>query len=457
MNRYPMNNESFVREVERTIPVVHEADVVVVGGSCTGVFAAVRAARMGLRVALIEKQNCFGGTATAGAVNVWHSLYDTKGERSIIGGLTREVIERLRKRDAVAGGRNPADAFSLNTEELKIELDELVAEHQITPFLHTLYVAPVAEDRRLRAVIMENKNGRQAIRGRQFVDATGDADLARHLGLPLCEREPLQPPTTCAKIYGLGTLGDFDWRAAVREHGREFGLAPDWGWGIAIPGVPDLQMRADNHVFGADLSEAGQLTRAEMEGRRKVRAVLDMIRKYGPRRDAVALVDLAAAIGARETRRVAAHYRLTGDDVLYGRRFDDAVANGSYPVDTHHSNDSGITFRHLDGTEETVREHGLPVETGRWRKPLPGGDPTFYQIPFRCLVPDRVTNLVLSGRMMDADRVAFSAVRVMVNMNQTGEAAGVACALAIRNDSPLGDVDAQSLRRALADGGSIII
>ena len=184
---------------------------------------------------------------------------------------------------------------------------------------------------------------------------------------------------------------------------------------------------------------------------------MDLVRKYGPAGAELAIVDLAATIGARETRRIAARYRLTGEDVLSGRRFEDAIANGSYPVDIHHSDGPGITFRYLDGTERIIRERGLPAETGRWRDPLPQENPTFYQIPFRCLVQERVPNLVLAGRMLDADRIAFSAVRVMVNMNQTGEAAGAACALAVRNDCAIGDIDPQRLRRTLAEGGSIIL
>lgn len=445
-----------ITEPERRIPVVHEAEVVVVGGSCTGVFAAVRAARLGLRVALIEKQNCFGGMATAGAVNVWHSLHDTAGAQPIIGGLTREVLERLGKRDAVILGDQPTSAFRLNTEELKIELDELVTESGITPFLHTHYTAPFMSGDGLQAVIVTNKNGRQAIRARKFVDATGDADLARHLGLPLHAADTLQPPTTCARIYGLSTLGDFDWQSAVREHGAEFVLEPDWGWGGPVAGLPDVQMRADHHVFDTDVSDAEQLTRAEIEGRRRVRAMMDVIRKYGPPQGSIALADLAAAIGARETRRMVAAYRLTGEDVLSGRRFDDAIANGSYPVDIHHSDSPGITFRYLDGTERVIRERGLPAERRRWRDPLPGGEPTFYQIPFRCLIQEQVPNLVFSGRMLDADNIAFSAARVMVNTNQTGEAAGVACALAVQDDCAIHAINPERLRTTLVQGGSVI-
>jgi flavin-dependent dehydrogenase len=218
-----------IREPARDVSVVHETDVCVVGGSCTGVFAAVRAARLGMRVAIIEKQNCFGGVATAGDVNIWHSLHDTVANKQIIAGLTLEVIERLRKRGAVNMTGSAESAYVLNTEELKIELDELVTENSITPFLHTFYVAPAIENGALQAVIVENKNGRQAIRARCYIDATGDADLALHLGLPSYRPETLQPPTTCAKIEGMGALGEFDWNGAIRDHGHEFGLATDWG------------------------------------------------------------------------------------------------------------------------------------------------------------------------------------------------------------------------------------
>ena len=331
-----------------------------------------------------------------------------------------------------------------------------MVENGIVPFLHTMYVAPFVENDVLKAIIIENKNGRQAVKASSFVDATGDGDLALDLNIPAREQESLQPPTTCAKIHHMPAAEDFDWRAAVRDHGHEFGLGPDWGWGGPIPGLPDLQMRADTHVFDTDVSDAEQLTRGEIEGRRRVRAIMDVIRRYGPADNDIALADLAATLGARETRRITARYQLTGDDVLYGRRFEDAVANGSYPVDIHHSDGAGITFRYLDGTERVVPGHGIPARKGRWREPLQE-DPTFYQIPFRTLVPEKMGNLVLAGRMLDADRIAFSAVRVMVNLNQTGEAAGTACALAVESDSAIGEIEMQKLRRTLAEGGSVIL
>ncbi len=428
-----------------------------VGGSCTGVFAAVRAARLGARVALIEKQNCFGGMATVGNVNIWHSLHDTEQRRPIIGGLTAEMLKQLTRRGAVQQTAHAETAFRLNTEELKIELDLLVRECNIRPFLHTLFAAPILKNGRLHAILIENKNGRQAVLGRYFVDATGDGDLALRAGVPRRKIHPLQPPTLCVKILGLDRLPPFDWIAALRNHGQEFGLEPDWGWGSPIPGLPDLQMRADFHVFGVDASNADSLTNAELEGRRKIRSFFDLLRQYGPTDRPVGLADIAASLGIRETPRFAALHRLTGREILFGRRFPDAIGNGSYRVDIHHADGPGITFRYLDGTEVVVPERGASPQRNRWRKPL-SSNPTFYQIPYRSLLPRAgPPNLILAGRMLDADPVAFSAVRVMVNLNQTGEAAGVACALALEKGIPLANLPPERLRSRLAEGGSVIL
>lgn len=265
---HTMNGQPFtIVEPARRVPVIRDVDVCVLGGSCTGAFAAVRAARLGARVALVEKQNALGGVATGGLVNVWHSLMDTEHRRPIIAGLTQEVASGLARRGA-------------------------------------------------------------------------------------CE---------------------------------EFGLPADAGWGGSIPNAGDVRMHA-------------------------------------------------------ETRRSEAEYRLTEDDVLTGRRFDDAIANGSYRVDIHYPEGGGFLFKYLDGTQASFTHRGR--ETGRWR-PETRVNRTFYQIPYRCMVHRRLRNLIMAGRMIAADAPDFGAIRVMVNMNQTGEAAA--------------DVPIDDLRRALADGGSLIL
>ena len=146
-----------ILERPRSVPVVQDCDVCVLGGSCTGVFAAVRAAQMGARVALVEKQNAFGGVATSGLVNIWHKLYSNDGTKQIIGGLTYEAIKRLEKIGAVAGYGRGKREFALNTEELKIELDRLVGENGVRPYLHTYYSAPQIEGNKVTAVFVEKQ------------------------------------------------------------------------------------------------------------------------------------------------------------------------------------------------------------------------------------------------------------------------------------------------------------
>jgi len=416
----------FVKEAPRRTPVAQTCDVCVLGGSCTGVFAAVRAAQTGARVALVEKQNAFGGVATSGLVAIWHRLTDRNGDRTIIGGLTRTMIDRLTEIGA-CDAEGWDHGFNINSEELKIELDRLVVDYGITPYLHTIYASPLIEGRKVKAVFIENKSGRQAVRADVFVDATGDGDLARDAGIPFAVRDGLQPPTTCADIQGLpGNIGDL-----IRAHREEFGLAEDSGWATPIPGTKDVRMCALTHVFGTDASDARQLTAAEIEGRRQVRACMDIARKYGGAHDRPALLDLCSYIGIRETRSFTADYVLTEEDVLSCRRFPDAIANGSYHVDVH------------------------DPRTGAFRFKEPRGD--FYQIPLSTMVSGRAENVIMAGRMISTDRSAFGAIRVMVNLNQVGEAAGVTASLAASGEIAVAEVDAASVRERLSELGALVI
>lgn len=439
-----------IEEAARRVPIAGEYDVCVLGGSCTGVFAAVRAARLGARVALVEGQNCFGGVATAGMVCVWHSFYDTEFKRKIIAGLTEEVVTRLQRRDAAVFCENsPSIYCKFNSEELKIELDELVRESGITPFLHTSYCAPALDGTTLRAVFVENKDGRSAIAAKVFIDATGDGDLAAACGLPYTVDAHLQPPTTCAKIGGLG---DLDLNRVLLERRAEFDWPEDSGWQCDFPGSGDVRMYANTHVFNTDASKAEQLTRAEMEGRRAIRGLLDMARKYENKTPT--LYALPSYIGVRETRRFHTAHILTEDEVLYGKPFSDAIAYGSYRVDVHKPSGGGYIFKYLDGSLQDIGPDGCVP--GRWRPETPT-NPTYYQIPYASLYARQAPNLLLAGRMIGTDKGAFGGVRVMVNLNQTGEAAGVAAVLAANKGVAVSDVDAGELRSALAAGGSLIL
>lgn len=434
------------------LPVINDVDICVLGGSCTGAFAAVRASRLGAKVAIIEKQNSFGGVATNSMVNIWHSLYNTEFNRQIIAGLTLETIERLSGHNAIIKSeRNPSAGVTFNSQELKIELDELVTESGIVPYLHTLFSEPwLDKNGNLAGVIVDNKSGRGIIKSRYFIDATGDGDLACRLGLESYVNDLLQPPTMCAHFDGWdGT----QFEALLCEHGKEFGIPDGFVWGAKVPST-NSYMLAGTRVYRVNCSVAEDLTKAEIEGRRQIRAIMDMMRKYGKNIN-LGLTALPSYIGIRETRHIKCSYQMSDDDALYGKRFDDAIANGSYRLDIHHQDKPGLTFRYLDGTEVYARP-GYPNETKRWRGEIPE-NPTFYQIPLRSLVPHKFDNLILAGRMLDASILAFSGIRVMVNMNQLGEAAGVATYIALHQNKSVRNVLALDVRNELRKGGSIII
>ena len=432
-----------IREPAREVPVAHECDVCVVGGSCTGVFAAVAAARLGANVALVESNGFFGGVATASLVNIWHSLNDRAGKQQIIAGLTTETIERLRKRDAVRS----VGHFLLNTEVLKLELDRMVVEAGIRPFLHTLFVAPVAEGGRMTAAIIEDKTGRRAIRARQFVDATGDADVVHRLGLETYRREHVQPPTTCCVLRGLGAIKKthpgFNIHQVVFDKRYKQAIPQGYAWSAsvpcgspdegAVPGGDDLLMLAATRVHGADCSDADQLTRAELEGRRQVDSICKLLREHFLGGKGVPLVALPAKIGIRESRHARCLHELKASELLEGVRFPDAVANGTYHIDVHSATGAGITFTELN---ENV---------------------AFYQIPYRSLVPKRAANVIIAGRNLDADQGAFGGVRVMVNCNQMGEAAGTAAWLALDSDADVAALDVEKLRATLKKQGAAVI
>jgi len=445
---------SFIHEPARDLPILGEYDLCVLGGSCTGLFAAVRAARLGLSVAIVERMGCFGGVATLSQVNVWHSPFDETFSQPIFAGLSVEVMERLKARGAVTErARSDAWAWAFNSAEMQIELDLLMGENRIVPWLHTAFAAPHVRDGKLDAVIVENKSGRGALRARFFIDATGDGDLCHRLGLSTYRSGHVQPSTTCALLGNwdsdrTGLLGNL-----VREHGAEFGLSPGFGWGVTVPGSSQYMLAATRIL--EDCSDAAGLTRAEIEGRRQVRALCDLFRKYAPG-EAPVLHALPSRIGIRETRHVRCHHRLTGAEILHGQRFPDAIANGSYRVDIHHREEPGITFRYLDGREIIARP-GQPGICARWR-PVTAENPTFYQIPYRSLLPEGpFPNLLAAGRFIDADEEAHGAIRVMVNLNQTGEAAGVAAFLALSHGVAATAVDSAELRGVLAEGNSLML
>lgn len=453
--------QEMILEPARETPVAGEFDICVIGGSCTGVFAAVSAARLGAQVALVEHHGQLGGVATSRLVNVWHSIFDESGDRQIIGGLSLELIERLKAVDGVIDkGHNENYQFVLNSACLAIALDQLVLEHpSIQTFLHTRFVACArGSSGDPEAALIEDIGGRRAIRASFFIDASGDSVMARTMGLPFIKEDSLQPPTMAAILCGLDKLAatnpDRNIRRAVYDSAYPDALPEGFYWDSPVPGTMDsLRQVFATRVHHTDCGDPDQLSRAEMEGRKQVRDMVNIYRREFIGGSQVGLVALPACIGIRETRKTLCEYTLSETDILEGVPFNDTIGNGSYRVDIHDSDGPGILFRYMDGRQ--VWRSPTKRNEGRWREERQS-NPTYYQIPYRCLVPKNSRNLLVAGRAIGADRGAFGAIRVMINCNQTGEAAGVAAWQSLKDGVEAKAVDISKVRNLLRNAGSIL-
>lgn len=449
----------YIAEPAKQTPVVFEADICVIGGSCTGVFAAVRAARLGLSVAIVEQNAILGGSATAGQVNEWHSVRDAHQQEPIIGGLTIEVVNRLRARGALRE-ITPVHRgqFKFNSAELALELDALVCEHKIRLFLCARLASAVRDGDHVTAAIIEDKSGRRAITARVFIDASGDGDLLRHSGLAAWKAPVLQPVNMNALVAGMPELETRYPEAKFWDDIRH--LAPKYGfpagnntpWFFDYPGDDGIRNVFGPRLNNIDAADADQLTAAMVEGRRLQRAYIEMAKEVYPDTP-LHIIALPHAIGVRETWHAECIHRLTGAELLNGTSFPDTIGYGTYPVDIHSA--EGTILYYLDGREEVIKPDDSKVWQ-RWR-PENSDFAAYYQIPYRCLVPREAKNLLVAGRLLDADREAFGGVRVMVNCNQMGEAAGTAAALAVRHNLAVAAIDYSELRKTLKAGGSILM
>ena len=452
---------AYVTEPQKQIPVIHEADVCVIGGSCTGVFAAVRAARLGASVVIVEAQNSFGGVATNGLVCVWHSFLDEAREKQVIAGLTEEVLERIPEMDRFV---REDESHFFNPIELKVELDRLLKESKVKMYLHTMYTGVLTDGNDIQAILVENKDGRGAIQAKFFIDASGDGDVCRDLGIERYKNDNIQPPSYVFLMQGrddsLANIIEEKTASYVshllNRHAEEYDIEQDWGWDTYVPGMSGIKMRANTHVFGRFCADADQLTDAEINGREKMQKICRLLRKYGDPAENYSLVSDCSYIGVRDTWHYKTSYQADFIDLLLGKNYEDNILNGTYNIDVH-DEEQGITFFQFDGSYKREETDGS-VSYGNWReeygidKNLP--IPTYYHLPFRSLVGEKYTNFIAAGRMMNATTPAFGALRVMVNLNQIGEASGVAAYLAVQQGKSVQELDGAEVARLLAKGGS---
>lgn len=456
------SRDPFVVVPAERIPVVREVDVLVCGGGPAGICAAVAASRLGAQVMLVERHGFFGGMATAGLVVIWHKLYGMDYETKVIRGLPEELVERLARRRAVRNSRSDGRGqYIIDAEQAKLAFDELILDAQVTPLVHTWASDVLLDESQIDTVIIQNKSGRQAIRARVVIDATGDADIAARAGVQ-CEKGDaqglMQPPSLCFRVGGI------DVERAQREGFRKGLVAKalnrpmDYNgqeysnhlWTARSLFREDELLLAGVRVTEVDGSDGWSFTRAEMEGRRQLEWVLTQLRTHVPGFEEAYVVDIASQIGIRETRRIVGEHVLQEEELLEGVRFPDVIAQGTYPIDIHNPVRRGILLKEIDGSMRESLDDGS-WQRGYWTHDGQPRGTVCYQVPYRCLVPKNCSNLLVAGRCISTTHVAHAATRVMVNCMQFGQAAGTAAALCVSENMPVRDLPTSTLHRALAE------
>lgn len=447
-------------------PVIHETDVLIVGGGFAGITAALAAARNGSRVILVEKSGCLGGLATGGLVN-YVTPYQDWNER-IVGGLGEEIIERLkqlgaREEEYDVSQEHPWLASDLDwdkklfgdvegkkrygvqfdTEALKALADEMVAEAGIKVLFHTFLVDAKVESNRIRTATFESKTGRFAIAARIFVDCTGDGDLSALSGATFEKGRAtdgkMLPVTLMFRLRGVDVSKAMGYQMAGQAqygYANLISLAKERGE-FTIPHSyllvrPTVQLDGlevnGTRMLGVDGTNVGDLSRAEVELRRQVQLLTEFFRKYVPGCSTAYVSETASLIGVRDTRRVVGEYVVRDDDIPSGAKFPDSIGRGTVHVDIHNPTGVGFDIR--------------PVKAGDW-----------YDIPYRCLVVKGLDNLLMAGRCISATSVAQSALRLYLNVFVTGQAAGTAAALCQRDSVKARDLDVQLLQSTLVSQG----
>lgn len=438
------------------------------GGGLSGVAAALSASRGGAETILIEKYGFLGGMATISLVYPMITFHSRKGEQ-VIAGIAQEIVDELIKwggsighvRDTigVAWSVTPFDA-----EILKLVLLSLLEKSSVKVLLHSMICDVQVEDGKIKDAIVQGKGGKGRVKGDIFIDATGDGDLAALAGARA--EMGRQEDGACQPMSFLFRLGNVQVEKIIdymKKNPEEFhdGTLFDQLEEAPVLGVSgffSLCRKAYAHgilnfprdrllfftglrkgevivntsrVCGMNPFDLWEMSAAEIAGRKQMCFIIEFFKKAVPGFSECYLISSAIQIGVRESRRIKGRYYLTADDVLEGRCFDDGIAKGAFAVDIHDPKGDGIISKNIKG------------------------DST-YDIPYRCLLPVGLENLLVVGRCISCSHEAFASARVMPTCMAIGQAAGIAAAMAVESGIYPRDIKIEKLRSNLRCQGAIV-
>jgi hypothetical protein len=416
-------------EPSKRLPIKANVDVLVLGSGPAGFSAAVYAGRQGASTMLVDQAGDVGGVATTGLMSHWTG--NTQG------GIYREILER-------SGDANDP---KINPEELKTLMLEMLEEAGVLLQLYTFASDVILEGSSVKGVIVESKSGREAILAKVVIDCTGDGDIAAKAGVPYVKgRETdgkMQPMTLMFKVAGVDMdravfPGSFEENMKIdkgyiqdlaREH-IPFPAGHALLYRSPIPGVVTCNM---TNVIDVDGTNSMDLTKATITARKQMKPIVKFLREFVPGYENCYVISAASIIGVRETRHFKGEYTLTEEDILQARVFDDwVVTKAHFNFDVHNITGSGLD---VTGVQKHFKQ------------------PKGYTIPYRCLVPINIDNLLLAGRNISGTHMAHSNYRVMPICANMGQAAGIAAALAAKENVRPRDLDVKKIQEVLKENG----
>lgn len=415
----------------REIPVIDEVDVLVAGAGPAGIGAALASARNGASTMIVEQFGDVGGVATVGMMSHWTG--NTRG------GLYEEILDKSRMEGHARHVINP--------EILKTVLLEMLEEAGVKIRLYTFVSHVLKEDNRVTGLVLESKSGPQAVKAKRVIDCTGDGDAAAKAGAPFYKgRETdgrMQPMTLMFKVAGVDKEravfpGAFENNMEIPGGGiQDLGKAalPHPAGHVLIydnplPGVVTLNM---TNVIDVDGTRAEDLTHAQIQARKQMPLIADFLRSTVPGFEEAFIISAASSIGIRETRHFKGEATITEEDIKSARTFEDwAVTRAHFNFDVHNITGSG-----LDKTG--VQKHFKQKRS--------------YTIPYGCLIPLEVDNLLLAGRNISGTHMAHSNYRVMPICVNLGQAAGTAAALSVKKGVTPRELDVADLQAVLLRQG----
>jgi len=429
--------------IRRRIPVRHELDVFVAGGGPSGIAASVAAARQKRSVFLAERQNCLGGMGTAGRLPIFMPFTD--GKNFLAGGIGKEILDRLQK----AGGTGPDSDRTIRAEVLKRVYDDLLLDAGVRFSFDTRLIDVETKADSVTLAILAAKSGIFAVKAKVFIDCTGDGDLAAWAGAPFekGDREGNMMAGTLCSLWA-----DIAWDMAGR-----FGLQnqekllpeafKDNVFTYEDRHLPGMYRLGENvgggnigHTFGVDGTDERSVTKALIWARKLTMEYERFYKEYLRGFEKMELLATGAMLGIRETRRIMGDYVLNLADFKKRAVFNDEIGRYSYPVDIHASKPG-------DKDYEMYAKDFKSLRYGKGEN---------YGIPYRILLPRKLSNVLVAGRCVSTDRYMQSSIRVMPGCFITGQAAGVASAIAVEKGTATRGIAVSELQRRLKKMGAFL-